>query len=914
MESGIWDIAMHKERLMIIDGNAVLHRAWHALPPLTTAKGEIVNAVYGFITIFLKAVKDLSPTHCIVAFDRRAPTFRHEAFAEYKAQRKKQPDELYQQLDRIKEVLDALGVVRCEKDGFEADDLIATICSRVGDSMEKIIVTGDMDALALVDATTKVYASKRGLMDTVLYDEAQVRERFDGLEPQQLTEYKALRGDTSDNIPGARGIGEKTAITLIKEYGTIDRLFQAIKEGVNDSLTNATIDKLLPQETQVRQSRMLVAMVHDVEFDFSLGACKLGSYDSKKTVTLFHELEFKSLIPRLSGLPGFDKDDSSLQDVQNDRYHCLSREQDILDFLSTHADDELVSIDTETTSTTAIQADLVGVSISSHEGTAVYMPWSTPGNKWKKELTAFLENEQIKKVGHNIKYDLEVFHRAGVHPKGIHFDTMLAAYVLNAGVREYSLDALSFSEFGYQKIPISALIGKGTAEISMADVPLEKIAPYACEDADFTLRLYTVLKKQLEDTELLKVHDTLELPLLEPLMEMEEAGILLDTGYLAELATRIDARLAEITQSIHALAGQDFNINSPLQLKKILFEKLNLSTARIRKGKSGFSTAAPELEKMKSLHPIIGSIIEYRELSKLSNTYVDVLPNLINPETGRVHTTFNQTVAATGRLSSSNPNLQNIPIRQELGREIRRAFVAAPGKTLLSVDYSQVQLRIVAHLSGDEKLIAAFRDDVDIHAATAAEVNGVPLIDVTPQMRRAAKEVNFGILYGMGPQGLSASAGISFTEAQSFIEGYFAAYPKVREFLDGIIITARKTGYVETLFGRRRYVPELQSGVAQVRNATERAAVNMPIQGAEADIMKLAMIAVHETLHERYPTDPPIRMILQVHDELLFEATPDSLTECAPLIKKTMEGVVAFSVPVLVDMKTGQNWGEMKLI
>lgn len=908
---------MAKEVLMIVDGNAVLHRAWHALPPLTTAKGELVNAVYGFVTIVLKAIKDLSPTHCVVTFDRRAPTFRHEAFAPYKAQRKKQPDELYQQLDRIKEILDALHVARCEKDGFEADDIIATLCAKARQDVSTVIVTGDMDTLQLVDGHTRVYAFKRGLTDTTIYDEKAVLERYDGLNATQLTEFKALRGDPSDNIPGAKGVGEKTAIDLVKEYGTVDALYTALHAGTTgDGMKKGLVEKLLTQEEQVRLSRKLVELIRDVDIDCAYESTRLGGYDTKKTTDLFIELEFKTLIPRLAGLPGFEQHHSAVHDESKFSYQCLDTEKKILDFLDVLEEEPLCSVDTETTSTDAIRADLVGVSFSIRKGEGVYLPWTVKGSKWKKRLAEVLENEKVKKVGHNIKYDIEVFHRAGVRPEGFVCDTMLAAYLLNAGSREYGLDALSLSEFGHQKIPITSLIGKGPVQSSMADVPLEKIAPYACEDADFTLRLYHVLKARLIEARMEKLHDTIELPLVNALIEMEEAGVLLDQGYLLELSKRVSGRLSEMTEAIHRYAGEEFNINSPAQLKKILFDKLKLSSARIKKGKSGFSTAASELEKMKDLHPIIGCMIEYRELAKLLNTYVDVLPDLINPETGRIHTNFNQTIAATGRLSSSNPNLQNIPIRQELGREIRHAFIAADGYRLLSADYSQMQLRIVAHLAGDEKMLKAFRDGVDIHAATAAEVNGIPLSDVTPQQRRAAKEVNFGILYGMGPQGLAVSAGISFSAAQAFIESYFLAYPKIRSFLDVIIAIARKTGYVETAFGRRRYVPELQSGVAQVRNAAERAAVNMPIQGTEADIMKLAMIAVHGQLPEKWRAPRPdgtasLRMVLQVHDELLFEVREDLVKEVSTTIQSMMEGVVSFSVPMSVDMKSGKNWGAM---
>lgn len=502
---------------------------------------------------------------------------------------------------------------------------------------------------------------------------------------------------------------------------------------------------------------------------------------------------------------------------------------------------------------------------------------------------------------------------AGMPLSGLACDTMLAAYVLNPGIREYSLDALALSEFGYTKISIESLIGpKGKDQKSMKDVALEDIAQYACEDAWMTFRLYEHYMPLLEKDGLLSLLETIEVPLIPILCDMELTGIKLDVGVLKSLSGQLELKLSKTQQEIYALAGKEFNISSPLQLKEVLFTDLEISSARIKKGKTGLSTAASELEKMKGLHPIIEHILRYRELAKLKNTYIDVLPTLVDGKTGRLHTSFNQTIAATGRLSSSNPNLQNIPIRQEFGREIRRAFVAAPGYALLAVDYSQLELRIVASLANDEKMIQAFREGKDIHRATAAEMNGVSEEDVTPDMRRAAKEVNFGVLYGMGPQGLSQAAGISFSQAQDFIEKYFMAYPAIREYLDSTIAFARSQGYVETFFGRRRYIPEITSSVFQVRNSGERMAVNMPVQGTEADIIKLAMIEVDKTVLQK--NRDAIRLLLQVHDELVFEVRPEYLNEVVSHIRTAMEGVATFKVPLTVDMKTGPNWYDMSTI
>lgn len=915
--------SMAKETIIIIiDGNALLHRAWHALPPLTTSSGEVVNAVYGFASILLKALKDLAPQYAVVAFDRKAPTFRHEQYAEYKATREKQPEELYQQLGYIKELLSGLGIPVFEKDGFEADDVIATICSMLSaerPDLEKVIVTGDMDLLQLIDEHTKVYTPKKGITDTILYDIKQVEERFDGLKPTQLVYYKALRGDASDNIPGVKGIGEKTAIQIVREAGDFDNLFQKIDDqetiaGVRGSI----IEKLAAEKEHIFKTLTLVTLVRDVPVAFSLAESRLGAYKQEDLVRLFQKLEFRSLIPRLSDIPGFtatptffESQDEKKQRTDEPSYQLIAREDDARSCLADLAKDKLFAFDTETTSERPFEADLVGMSFSRKQKMAVYIPWSLPGRAWKEDLKRLLEREDIQKAGHNIKYDIEVMRGVGIEVGGVVFDSMLSAYVINPGVRDYSLDSLAFAEFGYQKIPITSLIGTGKDQKSMAEVPVNDVCTYACEDADFTLRLYEAHKERLKSDGLLELFDRFELPLVHVLADMEANGVLLDCEYLENHAKKVSDQLKKSQEKIYFLAGEEFNIASPTQLKKILFEKLEISTHRIRKGKTGLSTAASELEKMRSLHPIIECIVEHRELSKLLNTYILVLPTLVNRTSGRLHTSFNQTIAATGRLSSSNPNLQNIPVRQEIGRDIRKSFRADSGFVLLSADYSQIELRVVAALANDQKMLSAFKNNIDIHTATAAEINGVSIEQVTPAQRRAAKEVNFGVLYGMGPQGLSESTGISYGEAQSFIDQYFLSFPSVRMYLDDVILTAQKKGYVETLFGRRRYVPEINSNMPQVRNAAVRAAVNMPVQGTAADIMKLAMIRVWKELR-RFKEEA--KMILQVHDELLFEVREPLVGDVIPIIKHEMEHSAELLAPLVVDIKKGPNWGELQSI
>ncbi|MDP2629807.1 MAG: DNA polymerase I [Candidatus Uhrbacteria bacterium] len=915
---------MAHKKFMIIDGNALLHRAWHALPPLTTQKGEIVNAVYGFIQILFKAFKELEPTYCAVTFDRRGPTFRHKQYAEYKATRVKQPDELYAQIDRIKEILGCLGIPIFEKDGFEADDVIATLSKKITEShpdIDKVIVTGDMDTLQLVDEQTRVFAPRKGITDTVLFDVPAVREKYDGLEPVDLTFYKALRGDPSDNIPGIKGIGEKTAIEIVKVFKSSDHLLEWIEKGEHEEEASALKEKvrtlLKEQQGAFAIAHDLVLLRSDVSFDFDVSSARLGTVNSSALVALFQELEFKSLLPRLKELPGvgfenFDRTQDEAHSKNSHDYHLLDSDSAVADFLVELSGQKICAIDTETTSLDALNAELLGISISFQEGRGVYIPWPACGDANKKRIKELFEDGALKKTGHNIKYDLHVLQNAGIFLDGIDFDSMVGAYVLNPGARSYSLDTLSFNEFGYQKISIESLIGSGKKQISMTDVAVEKVAPYACEDADFAWRLYECFSARLKENSLLDLCRRLEIPLISVLARMERHGVKIDTAFLEKLSKSLHGELAVLEKEIYGHAGKEFNINSPLQLKKILFEDLALTGTKLKKGKTGISTAASELEKMRGLHPVIDSILEYRERTKLTNTYIDVLPTLVDAKTGRVHTSFNQTIAATGRLSSSGPNFQNIPVREALGREIRKSIIAEKGNMLLAADYSQLELRIVASFAKDKAMLNVFQRGGDIHTQTAAAVQGISAEDVTSDMRRAAKEVNFGIIYGMGAHGLSLSTGMRVEEARDFIDRYFAVYPGIAEYMEQTLASARKTGYVETLFGRRRYVSELSSNVFQVRSAAERAAVNMPIQGTGADIIKLAMITINAHLREdRYSG---VRMLLQVHDELVFELPEDRAQDVADMVKKEMEGVVELAAPLVVDVKVGYNWGEMKKI
>jgi DNA polymerase-1 len=992
------------KKLIIIDGNALIHRSFHALPPtMATKKGEMVNAVYGFTTALLKAIKEFKPEFVVLTLDKKGPTFRHVEYKEYKATRVKAPDELYGQIPRVKEVARAFNIPIFEMSGLEADDLIGTIAKAVDGKVEKIILTGDLDTLQLVNEHTKVYTMSRGLSESVIYDEAAVKERY-GLMPAQMIDYKALRGDPSDNIPGVRGIGEKTAIDLLKEFKTLEKVYEYVEKlsARGGSASGGKVHKVIKSKIKERivgllvehkkdafLSKKLATIKRDAEIDFKLEDAAFGDFDKAEVVKILSELEFKSLLPRIQEIGRRDEalprlgvaEDKFERNKKLFKYILVDDDKKFKAFFNLLKKQGEFTFDTETSSLDPLVSELLGVSFSWKEGIAYYVVMakrsvldatavasktlrgegdnlfnyknnkktepsseaskiSFAASKWLSELKPILEDEKIKKFGHNIKFDMKVMRANGVNVKGVSFDTMIASYLLNPGTRQHNLDAVVFSELGFEKISKEDLLGKGKDKIGFAQVETEKLSLYSCEDADFTNRLVNKLGEELKKQKLDKLFAEMEMPLVSVLAEMENYGIKVDLKFLAKMEKDVSGKIKKLEEKIIELAGVNFNINSTQQLREILFEKLEIPTHEIGRTKTGFSTASEELEKLKDLHPIIKFIQEYRELNKLSNTYIDALPGLVNKKTGRLHTSFNQTITATGRLSSSEPNLQNIPIRTELGREIRKAFVADSGYKLVSLDYSQIELRLAAHMSGDAKMIKAFKDGVDIHTATAAEINRVALKDVTYNMRREAKAINFGILYGQGPHGLSRGADISYTRAREFIDEYFKAYAGIKKFVENCISEAREKGYAETMFGRRRYLPEINSSVLQVRKGAERMAINTPLQGTAADMIKEAMIEVSRNLTPSSPdasgSDTPlpppptppiqeggvrrgeggedIRMLLQVHDELVFEIKNDKVEEAVGEIKKIMENVIKLKVPVVVDASAGDNWGEMESI
>ncbi|MBI2448257.1 DNA polymerase I [Candidatus Microgenomates bacterium] len=922
------------KKFLLIDSNALVHRAFHAIPNLRTRDGRPIGAVYGFTSTLLKAIEDTKPDYIAATFDMAGPTFRHEEYADYKATRVKAPDELYEQIPMAQEVLVSLNIPIFELQGFEADDIIGTLCAKIDEKnlgVDTYIVTGDMDTLQLVDDNTFVYTLKKGIKDTIVYDEKGVVEKM-GLTPSQVVDYKALRGDASDNIPGVKGIGEKTATDLLQKYQTLDSVYEAVG-GKDFGFSDAVKEKLLADKENAYLSQKLATINREAPIKLVLPACELTDVDFGKATATFQKFEFRSLMPRLLKLMGEGSKSVSKQDELtlfdkklkkeeikklNNNYILVNDQRSFGEFLKELKKQKEFAIDTETSALGALDSELVGLSFSWKAGEGYYIPvghskgQQLPKKSVLETLRPILENEKIKKIGQNIKYDMLAIRKAGVKMTGIYFDTMLASYCLDPVRRGHSLDNMAFIEFGHQMIPITALIGAGAKQKSFAETDVNEATEYAAEDADFTWRLYEVLKGRLTG----KTNDLfydVEMPLLSVLADMEWWGVRIDAGKLKEISQVVAEKIKKSEKQIHQLAGEDFNIASPQQLAEVLFKKLKISSEFVKKNKTGLSTAAGELEKLKGAHPIIEPILEYRELTKLQNTYLEALPKAVNPMDGRIHTNFSQTIAATGRLSSIDPNLQNIPASEEWGQQIRSAFVAEKGHVLIKFDYSQIELRVVAHLSGDKKMLQAFRDGRDIHAETAQAVFGVSADKVTKEQRRTAKVVNFGILYGMSAFGLSQSIGVSPTEAKEFIDQYFENFSGVRDYLNDTIEFAKEHGHVETLLGRRRPTPDILSPVVQVRKAAERMAINMPIQGTAADIIKLAMIEIDRQILSK---NSEVKMILQVHDELVFEI-PDGKISNHPVggaglksqISKIMENVLELKCPLIVDTKEGKNWG-----
>lgn len=916
---------MPEPKLVLIDGHALAHRAFHALPAdMKTTRGELTNAVYGFTSMLLNVLRDEKPTHIAVTFDK-GHTFREKVYPDYKANRAAMADEMRVQMERIRQVVETLNIPIFEMEGYEADDLLGTLARQAQErGIGTLIVTSDTDILQLVDDHTRVLTSRWRFSDTVTYDTAGVRARY-GLDPAQLVDYKALVGDKSDNIPGVLGVGEKTAVSLLQQYGSLEGIYEHL-----DEIPQRFRDKLAAGRELAFLSRKLATIVRDAPVHLDLEACRVRAYDRARVMDLFRELEFRSLVERLpvgqDAIPLHGPQQLSLFEtapaaipsppIPAADYRTVGDEQALHKLVARLERAPAFTLDTETTHTDPMQAELVGLALTDEAGRGYYIPLAAPPGdpqlspaRVLKALAPLLGDPARPKYGHNLKYDLAVLERAGVHVEGLAFDTMIAEWLANPTSKNLGLKALAWARLKQEMTPIANLIGQGKQQITMRQVPVAQVTPYACADVDMTHRLVTVLEAELKEKQLWRLFAEIEMPLVPVLAAMEMAGVRLDTAFLTQMSAALAERLGELEARVQEMVGYPFNVNSTQQLSDALFKKLGLPTQGLRKTQSGhFSTQADVLARLRGKHPVIEVILEQRELAKLKSTYVDALPKLVNPRTGRLHTSYNQTGTVTGRISSSEPNLQNIPIRTELGRQVRRAFVAEPGWQLISADYSQVELRIMAHVSGDEGLLGAFARGEDIHATAAAAIFGVPLTQVTPDMRRVAKAANFGLAYGQTAYGLAQTTGLTQGEAENFIKTYFERFPRVREYIDTTKALATRQGYVETLLGRRRYFPELLPGSHadhNVRLAAERMAINAPIQGSAADIIKIAMIRLHRALGER---GSRARMILQVHDELVVEAPDEEVDVVAPLMRRIMENAFDLKAPLKADLTVGSTW------
>ena len=1023
-----------RKKLVLIDGHAMIHRAFHAVPEgLTNTKGEPVNATFGFTSMLMKALLEEKPEYIAMTFDRPSPTFRHEQFAAYKAQRPALPDTMRPQFKRIREMVQAFGIPIYEKDGFEADDVLGTLSVQATEhGVDTIIYTGDMDTLQLVNEHVMVKVAKRGITEITEYTEAAVEARY-GFPPEKLPDFKGLVGDKSDNIPGVPGIGEKTASKLLADYGNLEGIL-------------AHLDELKPKEQklirdkaeQAKESKFLATIVRDVPIQLDLDACRIEHMNRDNVLALFRELEFRTMVGRVIELfralgiaapddDGAVSEEESIPARKKPAEPIPQQEEDLLlappvgivpiltpplppgaeteskpfaiaaqgaggqkshdhaaSVASSHAEEEGpvqldlfdmpevapeavrklrlpgttsyaqgVSIieesstkptqtlivdseerlqvllksmrdaggfafDTETISEDPWHAELVGLSCSMAAGEAYYIPvghiqtldYQEPGRQLPlsyvlEKLRPLLEDASIKKYMHNAKYDMLVLARYGITLHGLAFDTMLGAYLTNPGQRGLGLKDQAFQRLNIVMTPISQLIGTGSKMISMAQVPIRMAADYAGADADMTLRLVKPIQNELQRHNLLDLYNSVELPLVPVLLQMEMHGVALDANFLVVFEKKLSEQVKALEKEIYTAVGHQFNINSTKQLGEILFGELKLPSGK--KTKTGYSVSADVIEGLRGKHPMVDYLLEYRQLTKLKSTYVDGLLALMDPVTGRVHTSFNQTVASSGRLSSSNPNLQNIPVRTELGRQIRRAFIADPSYVLLTADYSQFELRILAHITHEPRLVEAFSKGEDIHTITASSLFNVPVSEVTKDQRRLAKTVVYAVLYGQSAFGLAQITGMTNSEASEFIKRYHETFPNIKHYVDSTLHQARTQGYVNTLYGRKRFIPDMHSLAFVERQALEREAINMPIQGANADLIKIAMIRIQHALEEKLMKT---RMILQVHDELVFEVALEERERARKLIKAMMEGVAKLDVPIEVELKVGKNWYE----
>ena len=924
--------------LYLIDGHALAYRMYFALTGggtnqrWQTSKGEPTAGIFGFAREMIRIIEQEQPEYMAVAFDT-GKTFRDEMFPEYKATREKMPDDLRPQIERIREMVDKFNLPRLEMEGYEADDVLGSVAKIANEQGVGVkIITGDRDLLQLVNERTAVYVA--GDNKTYVTDQDVANSKF-GVPPEQVIDYKAIVGDSSDNIPGVPGVGHKTALKYLEQYGTLDEIYAHL-----DEVENRWKTKLEAGKDSAYMSKDLATIHTDLPIKLDLEHARADQFDSESLTAFFQELEFRTLTKKIAELTG--QTETSTPAAQpggqmsmfGDEAPTISAPQPGVDIdvqivdtsaaLDTLVEKlnkaKVISFDTETTSTDEMQAELVGISLAIEEGTGYYIPvghssgQNLPHEEVISALREPLTNPKIGKMAHNAKYDYIVLARYGIEVAPLTFDTMIAEFVVDPGSRNLGLKNMAYARLGEEMTNIEELIGKGKKQISMAEVDIQAAAAYAAADAEIPLRLMPLLQADLKRVDGLKLMEEIELPLITVLANMEMTGILLDLPFFASMTEELQERLNEIAKQVYDSVGKEFNLNSTQQLSEVLFNRLRLEPPnRGKKTASGhYSTSAAVLETLRGKHEVVDWVLEHRELSKLKSTYLDALPLAVNPDTGRVHTSYGQTGAVTGRLSSSNPNLQNIPIRTAEGRRVRNGFIAGPGNVLLSVDYSQIELRIVAHMAKDEGMLTAFRQGQDIHATTAGAIYSVPLDAVTKEMRRHAKAINFGLIYGMSTFGLTRSTELTLAESEKFVDAYFKQFPGVKHYLDGIRKIAAEQGYVETLLGRRRYFPMLKNPTnINLKNREEREAINAPIQGTAADIMKIAMLKLPDALQKAGLNG---KMLLQVHDEIVLECPKGELDATARIVQETMQAAYPLSIPLLTEARWGPSWGEMQVI
>jgi len=926
---------MSEKKLFLLDAFGLIYRAYYAFikNPRVNSKGLNTSAPFGIANTLNDILKNQSPSHIAFVYDPPGPTFRHEMFKEYKANREEMPEDLRTSLPHVKEVVEAFNIHTIHSDGYEADDLVGTLAKQAAaEGFTVYMMTLDKDYCQLVDENIFMYKPKSFGNGIEILGIEEVKKKFAVENPLQVIDILGLWGDSSDNIPGAPGIGEKRAKDLIDRYKSIEGVYEHIEE-----LKGKQKQNLIDFKDQIMLSKDLVTIRCDVPVQFDAETYKYNKPNREKITQVFTDLEFGTALQRTLKNFGlapkadpqqptlfdmFDEQESGEQEAQptkvfeqysadKQEYTLIDSEDGLEKLIVLMQNAERFCFDTETTSLDALNADIVGLSVAIEANKAFYVPFPAEFDEAKIKLEKFkpvFENASIGKIGQNLKYDMLILSRYGVNVEGKLFDTLIAHYLIQPEQR-HNLDSLAEQYLDYKTIHIDELIGpKGKNQRSFREVPLDKACVYACEDADITLKLVPILEKELGEHNATKLFDEIETPLVSVLTQMEIEGVCVNTNFLKELSVEITKEIEQLTQKIYELAGTEFNIASPKQLGEILFEKLKVTEKAKKTKTKQYSTSEDVLQSLKDKHEIIPFILDFRSLKKLLSTYIDSLPELINKKTGRIHASFNQAVVATGRLSSNNPNLQNIPIKTDKGKEVRKAFIpSAEDRSFVSADYSQIELRVIAQFSQDPAFMQAFIEEQDIHAATASKIFGIPIEEITRDQRSQAKSANFGIVYGISSFGLSNNLSISRSDAKALIDGYFNAYPKVKEYMDESIRVAREKGYVETYFGRRRYLTDINSRNATVRGWAERNAINAPIQGTAADIIKIAMLNISNAMKER---NMQSKMIMQVHDELNFDALNSEIDELKVLIKKEMESAVKFDIPLTVDVGSGKNWLE----